>query len=162
MYNIPYIDYDVLENQQRLENVEELLQNIDDPKLKVKIENFSQKFNLSPEFVLQKIVDDNIFALNFAIKPNNQTFHQRKAEDFIKQFPLINDFKALPSGGDNSLFVLNGTVIQKKNLTSKTNSKSLDFYWTYTYKNKNLKFYASHKYTKCNGGSQDNQYNDLL
>lgn len=39
--------------------------------------------------------------------------------------------------------------------------KSIDFTWNYHYKDKTLKFYATHKHTSEDGGAQDNQFNDV-
>ncbi|MGU8989179.1 hypothetical protein ACV3V0_15910 [Clostridium perfringens] len=162
MFNIPYLDYELLEKEQRKENIDILLDNLDDKQLKVKIINFSDKYDLSPGMVLQKIIDDYVFALCFTKDPLKQTMHQKKAATFIENLPLVSNFRVLPANGAESVFVVNGNLIKKKDLTAETDVKSIDFYWEYTYKGKILKFYATHKYTRGDGGAQYNQYDDVL
>lgn len=162
MFKIPYLDYDEAEKNQLNENVELLLSNLDDKLLQTRIESFAKKHNLNPQFVLQKIIDDNIFALCFTKEPSKQTFHQTKAAEFIQTLPLISDFKTLPAGGNDALYVIKGNVLKGSELSSSTHGKSIDFYWSFKAKGKKIEFYATHKHTRTSGGSQDNQYNDVL
>lgn len=162
MFNIPFLNYDEAEKNQLNENVESLLSNLNDQMLQTRIHNFAEKYNLNPQFVLQKIIDDNIFALCFTKEPSKQTFHQSQAAKFIKKLPLIEDFKTLPAGGKEALYVIKGNVLKGKELSTTTHGKSIDFYWTFKLKGKKIEFYATHKHTRTSGGSQDNQYNDVL
>ena len=162
MFNIPVLNYDEAEKKQLNENVESLSVNLNDKNLQVRIHNFAEKFNLNPQFVLQKIIDDNIFALCFTKEPSKQTFHQNQAAQFIEKLPLIHEFKTLPSGGKEALYVIKGNVLKGKELSTTTHGKSIDFYWNFKLKGKQIEFFATHKHTRTSGGSQDNQYNDVL
>ena len=69
----------------------------------------------------------------------------------------MTEFKKLPT---NSTVIVNGAIMTKKQLRDHggaTEAKTIDFYWKYN----GAEFYAAHKYTKEEGGSQGNQYKDL-
>ena len=80
---------------------------------------------------------------------------------FISSLPLIENFEQLPSGGNDALYVVNGKIVNGKDKDDQKTGKSIDFKWEYTFNGKTLTFYATHKYTKSAGGSQDNQYKDV-
>lgn len=162
MTNITFIDYDKVEKERISQNVEHLLNNLDDKELHIKISNFAKKYCLSTEFVKQKIIDDNIFALQFIKDPIKQGVHQTLCADFIKNFPLIDNFEVLPANGKNAVYVLNGMPVLKQDLKTTKHGKSIDFKWTFSYGGKELAFYGTHKHTRGLGGGQDNQYHDLL
>lgn len=133
--------------------------------LSVKVENFSNKWGYEENFVWCYLLDnDKLFRLFFVKDPGKQTFHQHLAAKWINNLPFVNEFKELSVGGKDALYVLDGKVIngeKKKEVKDKTIPKSIDFYWNYQFSGKKIEFYATHKYTKISGGSQDNQYRDV-
>lgn len=153
-----FLDYEKEYHTVLLQNIknirEDLLRN--EPTIILKIDNFATKYDLPVEFVKHKILKDNVFAINFVKDPSKQTFHQSLAAKFISEIDGITDFKILPAGGKNALYIING-ILGTEEIVAKGSSKSIDFYWKY----KNYECYAAHKYTDMDGGSQDNQYADL-
>jgi hypothetical protein len=152
------LNYEKLYDLAILKNIQELKDHINSDDTIIKIENWANKFNLNSSFVYQKICTDNIFALNFIKEPGRQNFHENVAAKHIASIKGIKNFKQLPKSGKNALVVSNGVIMS---LTSFNNSvekiKTIDFEFIFN----KTQFYASHKYTKDNGGSQDNQYYDL-
>ena len=122
-----------------------------------KVKNFCKLHGFTINAVEEEIENNPIAAAYFAINPNRQKFHEKAAADFIKNLAGVEDFKSLPS---NKWAVVNGAVQAKKDLKKSggyPSAKTIDFQWKYN----NATFYASHKYTKEEGGSQGNQYKDL-
>lgn len=85
-------------------------------------------------------------------------FYELRNESNLKNGEILN----LPSGGENSLFIHDGEIFNKKEMKSKKfpiKTKSLDL----LAETKNgKKIYFVCKYTKSKGGAQDNQYADAL
>ena len=160
-YPVPKFDIEIAELRQRTRNVEELLDNIMEKDYQLKITNFCERFGLDTDKVMQKILDDQIFALVFAKDPGKQTFHQNYAANYIRGLPFIIDLVVLPSSGKNAQYVINGEVKSRVEVQN-TKVKSIDFTWNYEFKEKVLKFYATHKYTRGQGGAQDNQLEDVF
>ena len=65
----------------------------------------------------------------------------------------------LPNGGPNSVYFRDGQVVS--NLKTEV-SKSIDIKITYNFLGKSLVFYGTMKVTDGSGGSQTNQYNDVI
>jgi hypothetical protein len=107
---------------------------------------------------------DDLFILNFIKEPSKQTFHQTLAMDFMQKIPNVFDFKLLPAGGKDALYVVKGMVVSGSQIASSTvNVKSIDFYWKYINPiGEKIECYASHKYTYQGGGSQDQQFKELM
>ena len=139
-----------------LDQVRALVLN-NDRDMEIKITNYSNKYDLPILFIRNKILKDNIFANQFAKDPSKQTFHQNLASDFISSLEGVKDFKTLPANGKNALYIIDGKL-GKENEIVKGTSKSIDFYWRFN----GYECYAAHKYTDVDGGSQDNQYTDLI
>jgi hypothetical protein len=155
--NTRYPDYDKLYKEEVQKNIVKLLnEEIDTEDFQKKLNNWSNKFEYAPQEVLQKIKEDKMFACNFIKDPSKQSFHQKIAANYIKSLEIVQDFKLLPAGGKNALYVIQGEVISRSTKPDKL--KSIDFMW----KAGKYTFYASHKYTKISGGSQDNQFHDIL
>lgn len=156
------IDYSIGYKQMIEKNIQEVRNNIDEKYMKIKITNYCERYDLPYNFVKRKILTDNIFAISFSKDPSKQSFHQHYAAGFISSLPNVNNFQELPASGVNSLFVVDGVIVNRKNISNDNETKSIDFYWESTNKNGELiKFYAAHKHTDQDGGAQDNQYNDL-
>lgn len=129
--------------------------------LEEKIKSFAERWDYEPEYVRSILFVDDIFLLNFAKDPGKQTFHQHYAAQWLRKLPFIENFNEPASGGKNALYVVNGAIIIGANKEEQKTGKSIDFTWEYTFKEKTLSFYATHKHTKVAGGSQDNQYKDV-
>lgn len=157
-------DYDFAEKQARLENAEILRANLTAADITLKIKNWAKKYSLEPEFVRYKLLVDDTFALNFVKDPSKQSIHQKVAAQHIKtQIPLVEEFTTPPAGGASALYALRGLVVPGATLHAATSDhgKSIDFQWSYSREGKVLQVYATHKHTKEEGGSQDNQFADV-
>lgn len=160
------LDYELLEQKEILKIVSDfrvkIINGILEEELIIKIKNFATKFKLEEKTVFNKIIEDDFFLLSFVKEPKKQSFHQNIAIEYIKNIKDVEEATLLPSSGINSLFIYEGNILTKGELEKIgfEKGKSIDFYWKV--KNKDsFKFYATHKYTKQNGGSQDNQFNDI-
>ena len=150
------VDYEAKIQERQEYNNRQVLKNINTKGMQVKIENYAKIHKLNSRYVEQKIIDDSLFSLQFAISPGRQSYHERIASDYISSLDCIDEFHNLPASGPESKFV--GTKgINKGKQERSLASKSIDF---------EIKVglnvvYVSHKYTKDDGGAQDNQYNDI-
>ena len=129
--------------------------------LEVKIRNFAEKWSFEEQFIMNELKTNELLLLSFVKEPGKQTFHQHFAAKYLSSLPLIENFEQLPSGGNDALYVVNGKIVKGKDKDDQKTGKSIDFKWEYTFSGKTLAFYATHKYTKSAGGSQDNQYKDV-
>lgn len=129
--------------------------------LEVKIRNFAEKWSFEEKYIMNELKTNELLLLSFVKEPGKQTFHQHFAVKYLSTLPLIENFEQLPSGGNEALYVVNGKIVKGKDKDDQKTGKSIDFKWEYTFNGKNLTFYATHKYTKSAGGSQDNQYKDV-
>lgn len=157
-------DFDQAEKQARLENAELLRANLNAEEVSRKIASWAKKYSLEPEFVRYKVLTDDTFALHFVKDPAKQSIHQKVAAQHIKtKIPLVEEFATPPGGGANALYVVRGLVVAGSTLHAATNDhgKSIDFLWSYSRAGKTLRVYATHKHTKEEGGSQDNQFADV-
>lgn len=156
-------DYIAEEKRARLANAEELRERINEPDTQRKIANWAERFSLEPEFVRYKVLTDDTFALQFIKDPGRQSLHQRVAAAHLNsKVPLVQDFQALSSGGPNAEYVVNGLVVSHQQFQSvQTPGKSIDFKWRFARSGRVLRVYATHKHTKEEGGSQDNQFADV-
>lgn len=156
-------DYESEEKSARLANAEELRNDINSPPVENKIANWAARNSLEPEFVRYKVLTDDTFALHFAKDPGRQSLHQKVAARHIRDvIPLVEKFKALSSGGPDAEYVVNGMVVNGATWkTIQGEGKSIDFRWSLTREGKVFTVYATHKHTKDEGGSQDNQHADV-
>ena len=151
-------NYKELYKKQIQINVKEVLKDIDTNEMRLKISNWADKFGYNFEEIKDKVINDEIFRCVFAKEPSRQNIYQNIAAKIIESVNGIKNFKVLPSGGKNAYFIINGNIFKGENLISKNqDAKSIDFYFEYG----NFQFYVSHKYTKDEGGAQDNQYKDI-
>lgn len=135
-----------------------VLDEISSKEMEIKIANWASKFGFSYEVIKQKILSDEIFRCVFAKDPNKQNLFQKLAAEHICNISTVKEFRVLPSGGRNAIYLLNGKIFTGNQLKNQTKEiKSIDFEW----KIGSYKFYASHKYTEISGGAQDNQYRDV-
>ena len=151
------LDYETLYKKAYKDNVKNTPQAARRGELDDKINNFCQLHGFEKEYILEQITTNDVVAACFSKNPNKQNFYEEIAADFIKEINGVTDFEKLPT---NNLFVVSGGVMTKEELRRHGVSavaKTIDFCWKYG----DVQFYASHKYTKQEGGSQGNQYKDL-
>lgn len=151
------VDYDQEISKILEENIKILRNEIKSRNTQLKIENFANKYGYDPKYIEQKIIDDNIFAVQFAKDPGRQSSHEKIAASFIENLDIVKNrgyFINLPAGGINAKYITRDGV---KTGLSLRDTKSIDFEIGID----DQVVYASCKYTKDFGGSQDNQFNDL-
>ncbi len=159
---LDYIKEEKKELNKNISEIRDEIKNKIGPDLKEKIKRFALKFGLSEKLIKYKVLNDDLFILCFIKEPNRQSFHQRLAADYINNIPNIINFKLLPAGGHNALYIISGQLQTGRNITTSRKPKSIDFSWKFqTKQNGLIEFYATHKYTKEGGGGQDNQFNDI-
>ena len=143
--------------QQNLDELEkEILMEPLPDNLNTKIVNFSNNFDFWEKEVIAKIKKDRMFAANFIKSPSRQNFYEVEALVFLNSMESVEKAEKLPASGAGAFYVVNGILSHER--PDKT-YKSIDFH----IKMKNGRdIYATHKYTKDEGGAQDNQKNDLL
>lgn len=152
------IDYKKEYKVQLKQNLSEVIKNLDNKDFSIKIKNWAEKFEYSFDKIKEKIISDEIFRCVFVKDPAKQSLHQKLAAKYIKSLALVRDFKSLPSGGKNAIYLTNGKIFRGLDLKEKSkDTKSVDFIWKCGEKI----FYACHKYTEISGGAQDNQYKDV-
>ncbi len=164
---LPKLDYSLGFKEQLHKNIEEMRANQNSSEYIEKVKNFIEKFELEEKEIMEKYEKDDVFALFFVKDPGRQSYHEKAAASFISSLNeklninMFQNFENLPKSGKKTLYVANGNVIDCNTRQGRSDGKSIDFYWEYNYKDKKLKFYASHKHTDSEGGSQDNQRNDV-
>lgn len=152
------MDYEKEFKKQMRKNNKDVLNQLDSDAMKIKMNNFADKYGFTPKEVREKIENDEMFRSIFAKDPAKQNFYQNKAAEYISAMNNVKNFKVLPTNGDNAKYIINGNISGSKELKNKNqDTKSIDFYFEYGEYN----IYASHKYTKNEGGAQDNQYKDV-
>lgn len=154
-----YVDYELEVSKRLLENIEDVRESIMTDSMQLKIVNYAAKYDMSKRYVEQLIIDDINFAQNFAIDPGRQSIHEQIAANYLKNSSMFNmnngknQFKKLPASGKNAKYVTTGGVSSKNS----DDTKSIDF----EMKVGEYIVYATCKYTKGEGGAQDNQYADV-
>lgn len=124
--------------------------------------NQAEKSNVPLEKIIQEVNSSPILAAAlFAKSPLKQSAHQKLASNFLRK-ELVRlgcvNFELLPNSGRGAKYVSSGIVLDG---VEKNGNKSIDFEWHYSDSAVAINFYASHKYTKEEGGAQDNQFEDL-
>lgn len=139
-------------------NLQNVLKELETKDMKLKISNWSNKFGYSFDEIKKKVIDDEIFRCLFAKDPAKQNFYQKLASQYIRSLNIVKNFKVLPAGGKNAIYLTKGKIFKGESLKKQPkDTKSIDFTWNC----KDYIFYASHKYTEKSGGDQDNQYKDI-
>ena len=126
-------------------NFEELREHYGDSVYQEKIVNYCDKFGCQKEVVEKKIIEDDYFAAFFIKDPSKQNFTEHLVEELLET-------KVLPQSGKRSIrFDENGDICSTKKANS---TKSADFLID--------DVYITQKYTRGNGGAQDNQFKDVV
>lgn len=121
--------------------------------------NFYKKY----DYVVNRLFSDDLFILHFIKDPQKQSFHQKAALEYLAKVPMVSKAIQLPSSGSNALYVINGQLIFGYQITTSQLGKSIDFKWEYVDKDGVVvNCYATHKHTKVAGGTQDNQFKDVI
>ncbi len=153
-------DYDNAKIRRWEKNIEEAR---DNPLLrKAAVINFAHKVGLSPEVLWHEFCTNDM-SLHYAVDPTKQTLHQTVAAEWIESLPMVRNFRTLPGDGPDALYVSGGLLMRADQLANADVPKSVDFYFeTIDFYGVILRFYVAHKYTKDDGGAQENQFRDLL
>ncbi len=153
------IDYDTVYKEALDSNIKAVREEVLDgnKEMIIKMQNYAEKFNIPYKFLVHRILQDNLFANNFAKDPAKQSIHQKTAAAYIESIIDVVNFIQLPAGGKRARYVGEDGMMYIGEKKNKGLTKSIDFYWEYDGK----QYYAAHKYTKDEGGAQDNQANDL-
>ncbi|MDR1008779.1 MAG: hypothetical protein LBL52_00825 [Rickettsiales bacterium] len=152
------LDYNSEYKNRLKQNVRNVIDELGSDGMKLKISNWANKFEYTFDAVLEKIEKDEMFRCVFAKDPSTQNFYQTLAAQYIESLQHVREFKVLPVGGSEALYLVNGKLLTGEALgKSAKDTKSIDFTW----KTGKYTIYASHKYTKTSGGAQDNQYIDV-
>lgn len=133
--------------QQMKKNKERIIQEINNAKTRQKIENFIKRNDneFTYDEVINGILTNPIILACFAIAPSRQSIEEKFTLQML-------GLKKLSQSGKNSIrFTYEGDIVHKKNSGAVT--KSVDC----IYKN----VYTTLKYTHEDGGSQNNQENDV-
>lgn len=150
------VDFDLGVSKKLKENINEVHSTLKDSSMQLKINNYANKYQLEPNYVEQLIVDDINFAMGFAKDPGRQSIHEKIAANHIQNLEVVREygsFKKLPAAGRNAKYVTTNGV---KN-DNEDKVKSIDF----EIQVEEHTVYATCKYTKDEGGAQDNQYADV-
>lgn len=150
-------DYEVIKKKLYKERLGETKGATKQKWLKEKVGKFAEKFGFKEKDVISEIESDEIVAANFIKDPAKQNFYQNQALEFLKFMGIVEKAELLSSSGKNAWYVKDGVLGHKRD-AAKT-IKSIDF--RIKLKTGEI-IWASHKYTKEDGGAQDNQKNDLM
>lgn len=133
---------------ERKKELSEVRANLNSSQLKIKIENYIQRFDgiFTYDEIISQIETNDLVASFFIKNPLRQNFCEKECAKWI-------GVKKLPSKGKNCIrFNEEGEIVNQKTVSS---SKSADFLIE--------GIYFTQKYTGENtGGAQDNQFNDVV
>jgi len=148
---------ELIENKIQLKIKENTLKVMEDAKqdiipvyLDKKIKNESHKKGYSYQDILNLIKINEMYASFFAKDPIKQNLAENIQLEVLQN---ITNVKKLIQHGKKSIRLYDGDIITKSN---KVSTKSLDFY------DEDNETYYYCKYTKDEGGAQDNQFRDVV
>lgn len=149
------IDFEGIKIKMRKDNIDELRNSINEKWVEIKIKNYLERFpflDLTYEDVVNEIMSNDLVASFFAKDPNKQNITEKTIANIIKNLNFVSNFQNYNS--KTEIFVVNGEIVNKRAL----GVKSVD----YSFVSKNITYYVTQKYTKGKGGSQDNQFHDVV
>lgn len=132
---------------------------------KEKITNNAERYGLTYEEVLKSVLTDKVAYLNVVGKTTSrQGLPEKVFKEYVEKEKIVSSIVKLPTGGKDAVYLIDGVIRSRQDgLTDKEISaagvKSLDF--KIVTKQGKIGYIAA-KHTKIDGGSQDNQYNDIL
>lgn len=153
-------DYENIERLAWRENAQKVVSRLEagDSGLAKRIDTFVGRFGYSRPEVEEKIINDPMFAANFAKEPRRTGLHQKEAAKWLQGLDAVSEFFVLPASGNRALYVTSDGEIQSGAILKGSKpSKSLDFQWL----TGSVICYAMHKYTREGGGNQDSQYKEM-
>lgn len=126
------------------------------PWLMTKVDKYLARFALSQsvEIVLDKIIDDYLFAASFAKDPGRQNIAEKVQLEELSKFV---DIEKLKSAGKDCIYIVEGEIYKGKP-SCVSDQKSVD---AIVFKG-GVEWYCTLKYTADTGGSQDNQKNNVI
>jgi hypothetical protein len=151
-------DYEEIKRDLYRVNLAEAKKSTEQPWLILKVHNFSQNFGFREKKVLAKIKKDDIVAANFIKDPGRQNFYENQALAFLNSMNSVRSATKLPAGGSNAQYIIDGKLGHSRDFSRIGENKSIDFE---VILEDNSRILLSAKYTKDEGGAQDNQFNDL-
>lgn len=162
------LDYEKETNKKRIDNLFrdiKIIENLKSYKesplwLEKKIKNESNRYNglFSEEYIFNEIKNNTNLIRHYIRDPVKQSIHQSLAAEHL--INNLSDIVAIiePDSLKNMFLTQNGIVDIKQLNGNKPISKSIDFLII----GKETVYAITHKYTKESGGSQDNQYADVI
>ncbi|VEU74719.1 Uncharacterised protein [Mycoplasmopsis citelli] len=130
-----------------------------DSQLIKKVNLFSERCFLDEnekEKICQKLIELDDFTLSVLMKdPKRQNIYEKTLLNHLKEAKIKAEI--LPNHGRNAYYLINDEIITNLDRKPK-NVKSLDFKISLS----NKEIFIVHKYTEVSGGSQDNQFQDVL
>lgn len=124
--------------------------------LLTKVNNLIARFALveSVDVILDKIINDRLYAASFAKDPGKQ----RIAEDIqIQELSKSLDIERLSNSGNNCRYIVDGEIFKGKP-SCVSDQKSVDAIVF----SQETEWYCTLKYTADTGGGQDNQKNNVI
>tara|TARA_Y100000389_G_C17454410_1_gene517085 strand:- start:1092 stop:1727 length:636 start_codon:yes stop_codon:yes gene_type:complete len=128
-----------------------------EPWLLTKVNKYLARFTLSQSVddILDKIIDDYLFAASFAKDPGKQNIAETVQIEELSKFV---DIEALSNRGYNCMYIVDGTVYKGKPACV-SDQKSVDAIAF----DGEIEWYCTLKYTAgTRGGGQDNQKNNVI
>lgn len=131
-----------------------------------KVENYAKCFNINKKFLVEKLKREDLLCNNFIVDFKRQNPYEIFVENYFqyldKDLGLLQEFKHLPVSGPTALYVYSGIITDDKIKKSVGNlPSSVDFVWKYSFRGREVMFYATHKYTNGTGTAQKNQMREL-
>lgn len=131
--------------------------------LENKISNYTSQWGDDAAELKDEIASNIRLARQFAKDPTKQTLHQNVAFEYLKGISLFSSVENPINRGNGAYYIMNGSIKTGADISNgQRNAKSIDFILKYTFKKKNFKIFVTHKYTKGEGGAQDNQFADVI
>ena len=110
------------------ENLKNVINELETKNLKLKISNWANKFGYSFNEIKEKIINDEVFRCVFAKDPAKQNLYQNLASKYISSLDIVENFKVLPAGGKDAVYLTNGKILKGNLLKNQSKDiKSIDF-----------------------------------
>ena len=158
------LDFEAVERQLNMANLADMEREVTErsPRLATRIAHFQAQFGIDAEDFWHALEADpqGPLAAVLAREARRQNVHEKAVEQFIKGLAHVENLRKLPSTGPRACYInADGQVVTGQTLLSALRpSKSIDFQW----QTGTTTCYAAQKYTKEGGGTQDNEFNELV
>lgn len=154
-------DYEAIKKKLYQENLEEVIRAAQYPVegwLDFKVKSFCVTFEFNYDAILNLLRQNVYFAAHFIKDPGRQNFYENQALIYLRSHSIFDKVVKLPASGNDSLLIINGRLLRRKEIQNADNNKTIDFHAIIN----DINLYIAHKYTAEAGGAQDLQYNDLI